>query len=100
MPNARDITVLKARLSEQRTMLAVQYHVKSLGLFGSYLRNEQDGDSDLDILVEFDETPSLLRFIDLENFLSDTLGVKVDLVMRDALKPRIGRRILQEVELL
>jgi len=48
--------------------------------------------------VEFRETPGLLKFIELENYLTDILGVKVDLVMRDALKPRIGQRILEEVE--
>ena len=49
------------------------------------------------MLVEFYETPGLLRFIAMENYLSDLLGVKVDLVMKDALKPAIGKRILAEV---
>ena len=48
--------------------------------------------------MEFDVPPSLFEFIRLENHLSDTLGVKVDLVMKDALKPVIGQRILREVE--
>ena len=51
----------------------------------------------MDILVTFSETPSLFKFIELENFLSDNLGIKVDLVMRDALKPAIKKRILSEV---
>ncbi len=74
-----------------------RYKVASLGVFGSYVRKEQDEESDLDVLVTFHETPSLLRFVELENFLSDELGVKVDLVMRDALKPEIGRRIMHQV---
>jgi uncharacterized protein len=84
-------------LRQQLPSLSRRYHVASLGLFGSYVRHENRPDSDLDVLVTFAETPSLLRLIELENHLSDLLGVKVDLVMRDALKPQIGRRILAEV---
>lgn len=88
---------LLEKLRQQLPLLADHYQVKSLGIFGSYLRQEQRPDSDLDLLVTFDELPSLLRFIELENYLTDVLGVKVDLVMRDGLKPRIGKRILDEV---
>jgi len=84
-------------LREQLPLLTARYGVASLGLFGSYVRRAQHPDSDLDVLVTFHEIPTLLRFIELENYLSDLLGVKVDLVLRDALKPRIGERILQEV---
>jgi predicted nucleotidyltransferase len=84
-------------LREQLPFLAARYRVASLGLFGSYVHGAQRHDSDLDVLVTFHEIPTLLRFIELENYLSDLLGVKVDLVLRDALKPRIGARILQEV---
>lgn len=74
-----------------------RYNVKYIGLFGSYVRGEQTAESDLDILVEFSKTPTLLQFINLENYLSDTLGIKVDLVMKDSLKPNIGKYILNEV---
>jgi hypothetical protein len=84
-------------LREQLPILAEQYNVATLEVFGSYVRQEQRKDSDLDILVTFNKTPSLLKFIRLENYLSDTLGVKVDLVMKDSLKPAIGRNILREV---
>jgi hypothetical protein len=77
--------------------LKEEYQVRSLGLFGSYVRQEQSPTSDLDVLVSFSEPPSLLQFIALENYLSDLLGIQVDLVMRDALKPHLGRQILQEV---
>jgi len=85
-----------AILRQQMPFLQDQYHVQTLSVFGSFVRHEQDASSDLDILVTFSETPSLLTFIALENHLSDLLGVKVDLVMRSALKRRIGQRILQE----
>ena len=60
------------------------------------MRGEQKKDSDLDILVEFNETIDLFEFIQLENYLAEILGCKVDLVMKDALKPRIKDRILRE----
>jgi predicted nucleotidyltransferase len=83
-------------LREHLPEVAERYHVRSLEVFGSYVRNEQDESSDLDVLVTFSETPDLLSFITLENYLSDTLGVKVDLVMKDSLKPRLEQRILSE----
>ena len=86
------ITALRRELPS----LEKQYNVATLEVFGSYVRHEQRRSSDLDILVTFTKPPSLLKFVHLENYLSDTLGVKVDLVMKDALKPTIGRNILRE----
>jgi uncharacterized protein len=74
-----------------------KYSVSYLGIFGSYVRGEQTIESDLDILVEFDEKPGLFEYIELEDYLSDLLGVKVDLVTRTGLKPNIGKRVLNEV---
>ncbi|MEM2058555.1 MAG: nucleotidyltransferase family protein [Thermoproteota archaeon] len=80
-------------------MLREKFRVKTIGVFGSYTRGEEKEDSDLDVLVEFEEQAelSLLDFIRLENYLSEELGVKVDLVEKNTLKPRIGKRILEEV---
>lgn len=83
-------------LRQQIPMLAERYSVEKLEVFGSYVRSEQRIDSDLDILVTFREVPSLLTFIAIENYLSDLLGIKVDLVMKDSLKPKIGQQILRE----
>src|SRR5687768_9413620 len=80
----------------QFPMLAERYSVEKLEVFGSYVRSEQKEDSDLDILVTFKEVPSLLTFIAIENYLSDLLEIKVDLVMKDSLKPKIGGQILRE----
>ena len=84
-----------AILTSHRDELA-RFHVRSLALFGSAARDESGPDSDIDLLVEFDEAPGLIAFIQLENLLSDLLGTKVDLVMRSALKPRISQRVLAE----
>ncbi|MGD0071727.1 MAG: nucleotidyltransferase family protein [Candidatus Bathyarchaeia archaeon] len=79
--------------------MSKKYKVKEIGVFGSYVRGEQKKQSDLDILVEFEETAnlSLLDFIRVENYLSDVLGIKVDLVEKHTLKPRIGKHVLEEV---
>jgi hypothetical protein len=85
---------LQAHMPELRE----RYAVRRLSLFGSYLRGEQRKRSDLDVLVEFDRVPSLFEFIRLERYLSELLKIKVDLVMKSALKPAIGRHILEEAQ--
>ncbi|MDF0593722.1 nucleotidyltransferase family protein [Methanotrichaceae archaeon M04Ac] len=86
-------------LRDEMPNLSSRYKVRSLGIFGSYARGEADEVSDIDLLVDLeDESLSLMEFIALENHLSDLLGAKVDLVERSALKPAIGRRILEEVK--
>ncbi len=91
---------IKKILRDYKSVLEDKYHVRTLGIFGSYIHNEQAGDSDLDILVDFTAPISLFEFIDMEEELSELLNVKVDLVSRNALKPYIGRRILSEVQLI
>jgi uncharacterized protein len=85
------------RLRLELPRLRREYAVASLSLFGSYVRGEQRKGSDLDVLVEFSKVPGMLRFLDLERDLSHLLGVSVDLVQKEALKPSIGKRILEEV---
>ena len=86
--------VLRDALPELRQA----YGVRTLALFGSYARGEARKSSDVDLLVEFDRPPGLFRYIEMEQHLSDLLGIKVDLAMRTALKPAIGRRILSEAQ--
>lgn len=74
--------------------IRIEYKVSKLKIFGSYAKNKNDSKSDLDLLVTFSETPGLLKFIELENFLSDKIGVKVDLVMEDSIKYRLRDSIL------
>ncbi len=98
MTYANRLNKFKAMLHENLPALAEQYQVATLEVFGSYVRHEEKTKSDLDILVTFNKPPSLLKFIRLENHLSEILGVKVDLVLKDSLKPAIGERILSEAE--
>ena len=96
--DCRELVYYVTLLRQHLPMLRERYGVHSLGVFGSHVRGEQQRSSDLDLLVEFDDRPlTLLQFIALEHYLSDLLEVKVDLVERNALKPTIGRHILDEV---
>ena len=92
-----DLERFKKILYEHREELEKEYSVSNIGLFGSYVREDHTAGSDLDILVEFSQPISLLRFVNLKRRLSQLLDVDVDLVMKKALKPRIGERILSEV---
>jgi hypothetical protein len=84
-------------LRSELPRLREQYAVLSLGLFGSYVRGEQNAQSDFDVLVQFSKTPGMFKFLALERDLARILGVPVDLVHKDALKPAIGKRIMGEV---
>ncbi|MCK9299050.1 MAG: nucleotidyltransferase family protein [Methanoculleus sp.] len=84
-------------LRRKKAYLEETYHVGSIGIFGSCRRGEEREESDVDILVEFSEVPGIFGFLRLERYLSEILGRPVDLVEKSALKPRIGRRILNEV---
>ncbi len=84
-------------LRQHKKELAERYRVKEIGLFGSYVRGEQKRGSDVDILVEFEEVPDLLKFIELERYLEKLLKRKVDLVEKTALRPQLKDIILNEV---
>jgi len=99
MESGKTVYEIKRVLKRYERELKEKYGVKEIGVFGSYVRGEQKKDSDLDILVEFYPHAGidLIKFVELEEYLSELLGIRVDLVMKSALKPRIGKRILEEV---
>lgn len=84
------------KLRENKPVLEEKYGVKKLEVFGSYIRGEQKKGSDLDVLVDFSKTIDLFKYIELEEFMSKKIGVKVDPVMKNTLKPRIKDRVLKE----
>ena len=88
---------IKSTLKNHLSDLGERYRVKGLGVFGSYAKGESRTDSDLDLLVEFDVAPTMFEFVRLQRELATLLGVNVDLVMKTALKPAIGKHILSEV---
>lgn len=93
---AQVMTLLRRHLPD----LTQRYHIRSLGVFGSYVRNQQTAQSDLDVLVEFEHMPGLFGYVELQEALAELLGLPVDLVHRPDLKPGIGERILAEVVLV
>jgi predicted nucleotidyltransferase len=82
--------------NDQRDVLRSKYFVREIGIFGSVARGEQTAASDVDILVEFSQPVGFFAFLDLEDFLSRTLGKKVDLVTKRALKPAVKDQILRD----
>jgi len=92
----KDFEQIRSVLSDQKEFLRNKYRVKEIAIFGSVVRREEGDISDIDILVDFSEPIGFFAFLELEEYLEQLLGRKVDLVSRKALKPRIGERILKE----
>jgi predicted nucleotidyltransferase len=95
----KTLTEIKQILEAQKGYLAAEYGVTIVGVFGSYVRGEQRCDSDVDILIELERPPriSLIGLVELEHYLSDVLGMKVDVAIKKNLRKRVGERILSEV---
>ncbi|MUL36918.1 nucleotidyltransferase family protein [Gloeocapsopsis dulcis] len=93
----KTLTEIKSILSQYKPVLQKQYKVSKIGIFGLYVRGEQNENSDVNVLVDFDTNFrfGLLTFCELKSYLSEKIGLKVDLVMKDRLKPKIGQQILR-----
>lgn len=85
------------KLKEKKPFLTEKYNISEIGLFGSYVRNEQGKDSDLDVLISYNKSPDFFKFLELEEYLSDLLNIKVDLVTKNSLKPIIAFYVNKEV---
>lgn len=86
-------------IKDLRTILPIinkKFGVNTLGLFGSFSTGNQNKTSDIDILVTFNREIDLFDFIELENYLSEYLGIPVDLVLEESLKSRIKESVLTE----
>lgn len=87
---------IKNKLRSELPKLAKVFNVKTIEIFGSYTKNVQTEKSDIDILITYTTAPSLIKFIALENYLSNLLQTKVDLIMKNSIKPRLRKNILSE----
>ena len=92
------IEELKNVILKNKNRLMENYNLKSIGIFGSYIKGEESINSDLDILVDFSNPIDLFKFLELEEELQNICSKKVDLVSVKSLKPHIGRQILSEVQ--
>ena len=96
----KSLEEIKRILQQHKEELKAKYKVEEIGVFGSYVRGQQKKRSDIDILVEFEVVPGLLKFIELEDYLSKLLGIKVDLVRKSSIRKELRDTILQEVMML
>lgn len=94
MKTSSEISAILLKYKDQLIRL---YNVKEIGLFGSYVRNEQTAKSDVDILIDFNEVPDLMTFIEIEEFLRKLIKKKVDLVHKRNLKKEVRDNVLREV---
>lgn len=93
----KKIEQIKEIITSHLDILKNKYYVKEIGIFGSFIREDQNNESDVDILVEFSKPVGLIEFIKLEEYLKGLLDIKVDLVPRDGIKPALKSEILQQV---
>jgi len=92
----KSLEEIKEIIRSHREELKERYRVRSIAIFGSYVRGEQREESDIDLLVEFEGSVSLLHIVSVENYLSDILGMKVDLVPRKNIREELRETIIKE----
>jgi predicted nucleotidyltransferase len=92
----KSLEELKETLIQHKEVLKKKFKVKNIAIFGSYVRGEQNQESDIDILVEFQEPVGFL-FIHLADYLEEILGARVDLLTPDAIKPNRQRYIMEDL---
>ena len=97
MSEMKKLDEIKSIIASHMEILKSRYKVKEIGVFGSYVRGTPGKKSDIDVIVTFRKSVDFIEFLKLEAYLSDLLGLQVDLVTKNALKPFIGRQILEEV---
>lgn len=95
----KNVEEIKNKIKSVQNKLNTEFEVQEIGLFGSYIRGEAREDSDIDILVTLkqDHNVGLIKFNSLKEFLSELLNIKVDLVIKDGIKPALKKYILSEV---
>ncbi len=86
-------------MKTHKEILSIRFHLKDMGVFGSFARGEETPASDVDILVEFSE-PIGWEFVELKEYLENILGRRVDLVTKNALKKQLKDEILDEVRMV
>jgi uncharacterized protein len=90
------IDEIKNSISEKKELLRSKYKIDDIGIFGSYARGEERNNSDVDILVNFSEPIGLLKLINMENYLSELLGAKADVVIKSDLRDELRDQIIKE----
>jgi predicted nucleotidyltransferase len=100
---SKDLEIIKQKITENKEYLLKTYGVEEIGVFGSYARGDNDENSDIDIAIEINHDKAIVGFFEfsrMERFLEQLLGRKVDLVVKDAIKPYIKESILAQMIML
>lgn len=99
MRSMKEISEIKNKIASVQDKLKTEFEISEIGIFGSYVRGEARDDSDLDILISLkpEHKVGLIKFNLLKGFLSDLLNIKIDLVLKDGIKPALKPNILNEV---
>lgn len=92
----KSLQEIKLTLSKNKHHLFAEYPIKSMAIFGSYARKEQNDESDLDLMVEFNGKIGI-RFIDLANEIENLIGFKIDLISRKGIKDKYYQSILSDL---
>lgn len=93
----RELQEIKGALGKLERQIRKEYKAEIIGLFGSYVRGEQKGESDVDVLVRFLDGATLFDFVGLADFLEERLSLEVDIVSERALRPELKEQILKDV---
>ena len=93
----KTLNEIRQVLSLQKQSICEIYRITEIGIFGSYARGDETETSDIDILVDYETAPTLIMLVELRDYLSQLFGIKVDIVTKNGLKPRIRDRVLAEV---
>jgi hypothetical protein len=93
----KTLNEIRQVLSLQKQSICEIYRITEIGIFGSYARGDETETSDVDILVDYETAPTLIMLVELRDYLSQLFGIKVDIVTKNGLKPRIRERVLAEV---
>ncbi|MDD5773651.1 MAG: nucleotidyltransferase family protein [bacterium] len=90
---------IQNKLKEHKKYINENYHITNIGIFGSYVKNMQEEKSDIDILVQFKKGhKGFFNYVRLKHYLENIFGKEVDLVMKDAVKSGLKKRIFKEVK--
>lgn len=95
----KTVEEIREILEDHKDEVRRRYKVREIGIFGSFVRGEQNKRSDIDILVEFDDEniPGLLKLSEMERYFQKLLNKKVDVVIKSGIRPELKKGILNEV---
>ena len=93
----KDLEEIKQILRQSKPFLKDNYRITEVGIFGYYAHGKETESSDVDVIVDYQKPPTLIMLVELKEYLSSLIDMKVDVVTKKGLKPRIKEKVLSEV---